>query len=51
MGRLRRAYRLDVPMAFGWDVIFVTDVYTRGTAALNWLEDFRKAGVLFRHDR
>jgi len=43
--RLRRAYHLDVPMAFGSDVVFVTDGYTRGTAALTYLENFRKAGV------
>ncbi len=43
--RLRRAYRLDVPMAFGSDVVFVTDGYTRGTATLTCLENFRKAGV------
>ena len=43
--RLRRAYRLDVPMAFGSDVVFVTDGYTRGTATLTYLENFRKAGV------
>jgi len=43
--RLRRAYRLDVPMAFGSDVVFITDGYTRGTATLTYLENFRKAGV------
>jgi imidazolonepropionase-like amidohydrolase len=43
--RLRRAYRLDVPMAFGSDVVFITDGYTRGTAALTYLENFRKAGI------
>jgi imidazolonepropionase-like amidohydrolase len=43
--RLRRAYRLDVPMAFGSDVVFVTDGYTRGTATLTYLENFREAGV------
>lgn len=32
-------------MAFGSDVVFVTDGYTRGTATLTYLENFRKAGV------
>jgi imidazolonepropionase-like amidohydrolase len=47
--RLRRAYRLDVPMAFGSDVVFITDGYTRGTATLTYLENFRKAGVPARY--
>ena len=43
--RLRRAYRLDVPMAFGSDVVFVKEGYTRGTLTLTYLENFREAGV------
>jgi imidazolonepropionase-like amidohydrolase len=43
--RLRRAYRIDVPMAFGSDVVFITDGYTRGTATLTALENFIKADI------
>ena len=43
--RLRRAYLLDVPMAFGSDVVFVHDGYTRGTLTLTYLDNFREAGV------
>jgi imidazolonepropionase-like amidohydrolase len=43
--RLRRAYSLDVPMAFGSDVVYIADGYTRGTATLTYLENFRKAGI------
>lgn len=43
--RLRRAYRLDVPMAFGSDVVFIKEGYDRGTLTLTFLENFREAGV------
>ena len=43
--RLRRAYRLDVPMAFGSDVVFIKEGYDRGTLTLTYLDNFREAGV------
>ncbi len=43
--RLKRAWRLGVPMAFGTDVYFEVPGHTRGTAALTSLECFVKAGI------
>ena len=43
--RLRRAHRIGVPMAFGSDVVFVKDGYTRGTLTLTYLDNFVEAGV------
>ncbi len=43
--RLRRAHRIGVPMAFGSDVVFVKDGYTRGTLTLTYLENFVEAGI------
>ena len=43
--RMRRAYQIGVPMAFGSDVVFVKDGYTRGTLTLTFLENFREAGI------
>jgi imidazolonepropionase-like amidohydrolase len=43
--RLRRAWRIGVPMAFGTDIYFDVPGYTRGTAALSCLECYLKAGI------
>ena len=43
--RLRRAHRIGVPMAFGSDVVFVKDGYTRGTLTLTYLDNFLEAGI------
>ena len=43
--RLRRAHRIGVPMAFGSDVVFVKDGYTRGTLTLTYLDNFVEAGI------
>ncbi len=43
--RLRRAYRLDVPMAFGSDVVYVMDGEDRGGLTLKYLDNFEEAGL------
>lgn len=43
--RLRRAWLLDVPMAFGSDVVFLHDGHDRGTLTLTYLDNFAKAGI------
>jgi imidazolonepropionase-like amidohydrolase len=45
LDRLKRAWRLTVPMAFGTDIYFDVPGYTRGTAALSCLECYVKAGI------
>ena len=43
--RLKRAYKLSVPMAFGTDVVSDVPGYTRGSLALLFLDSFTEAGV------
>lgn len=43
--RLRRAYQIGVPIAFGTDVIHAEPGQTRGTLALHYIESFLEAGV------
>ena len=43
--RLKRAWRLAVPMAFGTDIYFDVPGHSRGTAALTSLECYVKAGI------
>ena len=43
--RLKRAWRLQVPMAFGTDIYFDVPGHTRGSAALTSLECWTAAGV------
>ncbi len=43
--RLRRAYQVGVPVAFGTDVCFVKDGETRGTLSIEFVTSFVEAGV------
>ena len=43
--RLRRAYEMDVPMAFGSDVVYAKGGETRGTLTLTYLDNFLEAGL------
>ena len=43
--RMRRAYQIGTPMAFGSDVVFVKDGYDRGTLTLTFLDNFVEAGI------
>ena len=43
--RLRRAYRLGVPIAFGSDVVVDVQGYTRGSISLSLIESFVAAGI------
>lgn len=43
--RLRRAYALDVPMAFGSDVVYVMEGEDRGSLTLTYLDNFDEAGL------
>ena len=43
--RMRRAYEVGTPMAFGSDVVFAMDGYDRGTLTLTFLDNFGEAGI------
>jgi imidazolonepropionase-like amidohydrolase len=43
--RLKRAYRIGVPIAYGTDVVVDIPGYTRGTLSLTQIESFVEAGV------
>lgn len=43
--RLKRAYQIGVPVAFGTDVCFVKDGETRGTLSTEFVNSFVEAGV------
>jgi imidazolonepropionase-like amidohydrolase len=43
--RLKRAYQIGVPVAFGTDVCFVKDGETRGTLSIEFVTSFVEAGV------
>ncbi|HEX8503086.1 MAG TPA: amidohydrolase family protein [Pyrinomonadaceae bacterium] len=43
--RLRAAYKLGVPIAFGTDAIDDLPQYTRGTQAMTWLDSYVAAGL------
>ncbi len=43
--RLRAAYKLGVPIAFGTDAIHDLKEYTRGTQAMTWLDSYVAAGL------
>jgi imidazolonepropionase-like amidohydrolase len=43
--RLRRAYQVGTPVAFGTDVCFVKDGETRGTLSIEFISSFVEAGV------
>jgi len=43
--RLKRAYQIGVPVAFGTDVCFVKDGETRGTLSMEFVTSFVEAGV------
>ena len=43
--RLRRAYQIGVPVAFGTDVVFVKEGETRGTLSIEFITSFVEAGV------
>lgn len=43
--RLRRAYRIGVPIAFGSDVVVDVQGYTRGSISLSLIESFVEAGI------
>ena len=43
--RLRRAYRIGVPIAFGTDVVFAVDGHDRGTLSIDFVSTFKAAGI------
>jgi imidazolonepropionase-like amidohydrolase len=43
--RLRRAYAIGTPVAFGTDVCFVKEGETRGTLSMEFITSFEEAGV------
>ena len=43
--RLKRAYQVGTPVAFGTDVCFVRDGETRGTLSIEFISSFVEAGV------
>jgi imidazolonepropionase-like amidohydrolase len=43
--RLKRAYQVGVPVAFGTDVCFVKDGETRGTLSVEFVTSFVEAGI------
>ena len=43
--RLKRAYKIGVPMAFGSDVVFTVKGETRGTLTINTIDSFTEAGI------
>jgi imidazolonepropionase-like amidohydrolase len=43
--RLRAAYRLGVPIAFGSDAIHELPGYTRGTQTMLWIDSYVEAGL------
>jgi imidazolonepropionase-like amidohydrolase len=43
--RLKRAYRIGVPIAYGSDVVVDIPGYTRGTLSLTQIETFVEAGI------
>ncbi|HEY7530102.1 MAG TPA: amidohydrolase family protein [Gemmatimonadota bacterium] len=43
--RLRRAYRIGVPIAFGTDVVFDVPGYDRGTLTIDFISSFKAAGI------
>ena len=43
--RLKRAYQVGVPVAFGTDVVFVKPGETRGTLSIEFITSFVEAGV------
>lgn len=43
--RLKRAYQIGVPVAFGTDVCFVKDGETRGTLSIEFITSFVEAGI------
>jgi imidazolonepropionase-like amidohydrolase len=43
--RLKRAYKIGVPMAFGSDVVFTVKGETRGTLTINTINSFTEAGI------
>ncbi len=43
--RMRRAWKLDTPMAFGSDVVYVKEGETRGTLTLSFIDNFVEAGI------
>ncbi|HEY8558904.1 MAG TPA: amidohydrolase family protein [Pyrinomonadaceae bacterium] len=49
LDRLKRAYRIGVPMAFGTDAFFEVPGETRGTLAISYLDSYTEAGIPARH--
>lgn len=43
--RLRRAYKIGVPIAFGTDVVFSLAGYDRGTLSIDFVSSFERAGI------
>ncbi|MBA2565634.1 MAG: amidohydrolase family protein [Gemmatimonadetes bacterium] len=43
--RLRRAYRIGVPIAFGTDVVFSLQGEDRGTLTIDFVSSFERAGI------
>ena len=43
--RLRRAYKIGVPIAFGTDVVFSLKGYDRGTLTIDFVSSFERAGI------
>ena len=45
LDRIRRAYSLGVPIAFGTDVVYIRDGWTRGELTLEFLDSYKDADV------
>jgi imidazolonepropionase-like amidohydrolase len=45
MDRLRRAQRLGVTMAFGSDIFFAPEGFTRGSFAISYMDGYAEAGL------
>ena len=43
--RVRRAYAIGTPMAFGSDVVYIRDGFTRGELTLEFLDSYKDADV------
>jgi len=45
LDRLKRAYKIGVPMAYGTDAFFAAPGETRGTIAISYIDTFVEAGI------
>ena len=45
LDRIRRAYSIGTPMAFGSDVVYIRDGFTRGELTLEFLDSYKDADI------